>query len=127
MASFTFTSKSGSVSLNITRLYTYRFRYFSSTFSNFLPAGYIINVLNSINVCSRFILLGLNCLVTSKNMKYVICDWTITCFEIGSNVGPGCYCEKGCRLDNSTGCCILLSSCPPIGRSGNDHLLVDDL
>ena len=59
-------------------------------------------------------------------MKYEICGQDITCFEIGSNVGPGCYCEEGYRLNKTTGLCVPLSSCPPVGQSGvvlNDVIL----
>ena len=73
--------------------------------------------------CRSVILPEHNYPVTSMNMKYRTCDQTITCSEIGSNVGPGCYCEEGYRLNISTGRCVPLSSCPSIGQSSNDHLL----
>ena len=91
-------------------------------------AEFIINVLNSFNVCSRVILPGRSSPVSSTNMKYEICGQNITCFNIGSNVGPGCYCELGYRLNIITGQCVPLSSCPPVvGQSGTNQLQVLDL
>ena len=110
----TFTSKILSVSFNITRLYICRFSNFSSTFSNHLhcTAGGLNNVLRL--SCRYVILPGRSSPVNSTNMEYAICGQDMTCFETGSNVGPGCYCEEGYRLNKTTGLCVPLSSCPPM-------------
>ena len=75
------------------------------------------NALQSSYSCRQVILPGSDHPVTAKDMKFQICGQKITCFEIGRNVGPGCYCEEGYSLDNS-GHCSPLSSCSlPAGQS----------
>ena len=85
-------------------------------------AADINDVLRSSYSCREVILPGRSFPVTSTNMEYEICGQDITCFETGSNVGPGCYCEEGYRLNKTTGLCVPLSSCPPV-VSGNDQVL----
>ena len=45
---------------------------------------------------------------------YKICGQHLTCLDIVSKPGPGCYCKEGYRLNITSGRCEKASECPPI-------------
>ena len=65
-------------------------------------------------ICNRIIYPGKTYARAASHLTFSECGQNRTCFGVGKNVGPGCYCEDGYVLNATTGLCVEKSVCPEI-------------
>ena len=65
-------------------------------------------------ICNRIIYPGETYPRAASHLTFSECGQNRTCFGVGKNVGPGCYCEDGYVLNATTGLCVEKSVCPEI-------------